>query len=52
MMECLQRNFPNQHIKMLYDVSCTLKKHLQVLTAVQLSLKITNHQSFAPGKVS
>lgn len=24
-MECLQRNYPHQQIKLLYDVSCTLK---------------------------
>ena len=38
MMECLQRNYPNQQIKLLYDVSCTLKKHLQVCDRVIMCL--------------
>ena len=36
MMECLQRHFPNQQIKLLYDVSCTLRKHLQVCNEIVL----------------
>ena len=30
MIECLLKCFPNQEIKLLYDVSCTLKSILQV----------------------
>ncbi|XP_065906278.1 uncharacterized protein [Dysidea avara] len=29
MMHCLQQLFPSHDIKLLYDVSCTLQKHLQ-----------------------
>ena len=30
MMECLQKIYPNHQINLLYDIACTLHRHLQV----------------------
>ena len=38
LMERLKSRFPNHQIHLLYDVACTLERHLQVLNAYQLTM--------------